>query len=737
MTKKPETKTAAQAKRTPKACSAAVGMLAACAASSAQVPSALGHRSPAAAAAAIPTSASRSFSSTKEVACTSSSSQLIPSSVRLVHGYYVDSSYGSANMSRICDAIQILRGGSSTEFTAEIISEQFTENETKAKESETTRDQTTEKRKKKKRSSTKSNKQQTNVSSQSGSCEEDDTNIGGIHRGGGAGTKESTMNKSAKTSKAQQVPKSDAQPETKNDSNNKSSNSSSSNNAASNKENNEDDSQSTHPLPPAAQSILYQTCHYDVLGITKQATQIEIQKAYRKRCVLTHPDKIPSGDRSAFDKVSEAYDVLSCERKRALYDRFGKQGVENGGAGGMGSGANGNSFFGNDVFRDFFGFSSSANTSGADPFSGRYRSESSSTNPFRRPPRNRDLRYQLEVTLEDLYSGTTKLVAIQQPNPLRPQFPIRKEVEVTLCPGMSSGESVRLAGVVDSIPDAAPADVVFLLSQRLHPVFTRRGYDLAMECKISLGEALVGFRRKILHLDGREIVIASPRAREDEKQVANQNNHNATASKDGAEEETTEAIQLPPVVVKTGDVHVLKGEGMPKKRSGDHGDLYIQYIVEMPGSTSKLQSSNLNAEERVELARLLRKLEGKGEADAGNGDCNNDNAPVHFLALSSASDFGSSVSHDDHGHDGNLRHDDDMESHAPHGFRNSEGVGDFFQKAFSGRSHGFGGGPFGSGSGGSFHYFSSSPGGGGGFGPSPFFNGQQAEEDHKMECNQM
>ena len=85
-------------------------------------------------------------------------------------------------------------------------------------------------------------------------------------------------------------------------------------------------------LPTAIQSILEQTCHYDVLGITRSASSVEIQKAYRRRCVLTHPDKAPGGGRAAFDKVSEAYDVLSSEEKRAAYDRHGGRG------GGLGSG---------------------------------------------------------------------------------------------------------------------------------------------------------------------------------------------------------------------------------------------------------------------------------------------------------------------------------------------------------------------------------------------------------------
>ena len=159
-----------------------------------------------------------------------------------------------------------------------------------------------------------------------------------------------------------------------------------------------------------------------MLGLPKSATQTDILKAYRKKCVLTHPDKLPKhveDRRGAFDKVSNAYDVLSCEKKRAMYDKFGhadENELYNMGGTGM---------FGQDVFKDFFGGSAFF----TDPFSRRQTGQGGN-NPFRRPPRNKDLRYNLEVTLEDLYKGTTKRVAIQQPNPLQPHFPLRKELEV-------------------------------------------------------------------------------------------------------------------------------------------------------------------------------------------------------------------------------------------------------------------------------------------------------------------
>lgn len=466
-------------------------------------------------------------------------------------------------------------------------------------------------------------------------------------------------------------------------------------------------------LPPEISHILSQSCHYSVLDIPKSASQGDILKAYRKKCVLTHPDKLPKGvgdRREAFDKVSKAYDVLGCEKKRAMYDRFGTSDEQevHGMTGGMG-------MFGQDVFRDFFGGSAFF----GDPFSTRRTPSSSSGgssgNPFRRPPRNRDLRYNLEVTLEDLYKGTTKHVAIQQPNPLQPHFPLRKELEVKLTRGMMSGNSVKISGVVDSIPNCAPADVVFLLSERRHPVYTRRGCDLAMEIKISLAESVGGFKRSIQCLDGNVVVISPPRGEiyEREKKDANatmpilgeiNSTQNTTAIND------TEVIHIPLTIIQTGDVHVFRGKGMPKRgsthSSPQHGDLYIQYVVEMLGGQSSKQMNKLSAEERIELARLLHKLEGKDYTFP----CTESDNQVQYLEPASASNFGKS-------HPAENAHGDHL--HQDEQYQPND-INDFFQRAFTGRTS------FGRFDGGeAFQYFSS----GRGFGNN--------DEDHRVECNQM
>jgi DnaJ-class molecular chaperone len=380
---------------------------------------------------------------------------------------------------------------------------------------------------------------------------------------------------------------------------------------------------------PLLESLLVEEDYYAILGVSKTATESQIKKAYRKRAVQTHPDKT-NGDRRAFDKVSEAYTILSDETKRPLYDRFGKKGLEQQ-AGSFPTGRGAEEFF-----RHLFGHQQHV-------------------------PRNRTVRYQLEVSLEDLYKGMTQSILIEQPNG-------RKKVQVHIPKGTASGESIVLSGEMDDYADATPGDLVFLLQQQPHATFTRKGHDLAMELSISLNEAVGGVDCEITHLDGRKLVLRSARS-----------------------------IQDTAYWIQTGDVHVLKGEGMPKRDSAacDFGDLYVQFRVEMPKAT---HADRLSADERAQLQKLLQKLEGKKAAPPLRED-----APLRVMEKAKLSDFGTAsgpfrVHQDDHAHLG-----DDSQ-------------GDFRQ---------------------SFHWSNT-----GGFGHAhPFFGGPRAGHDRddgsNVQCQQM
>lgn len=324
--------------------------------------------------------------------------------------------------------------------------------------------------------------------------------------------------------------------------------------------------------------------YYSVLGVQRDASLREIKKAYRKKAAIMHPDK-NRDDPNANDKfqsLGEAYEVLSDDELRTVYDQRGKEGVkkhqERKGQGGGGGGG---------IFEQFFG----GGRSGGDDVQ-------------RGPAINLDL----IVSLKDLYIGTsvdfetnhqltkcgnrcpgtafksekcfpcsattTKLVRRQ----LAPGFVQQMqqeveekwschrctdEVEVTVEQGMPDGEKITISGAGGQKlgRDTFPGDLVFTIVTEPDKHFVRRGNDLYMSVVISLKEALVGFHKQFEHLDG----------------------HNVDLKRPG--------------VTQPGFVQQIEGEGMPKHNfPSEKGSLFVTYTVEFPPSLSAEQkeaASNL------------------------------------------------------------------------------------------------------------------------------------------------
>uniref|UniRef100_R4FNQ3 Putative dnaj c chaperone protein n=1 Tax=Rhodnius prolixus TaxID=13249 RepID=R4FNQ3_RHOPR len=324
---------------------------------------------------------------------------------------------------------------------------------------------------------------------------------------------------------------------------------------------------------------------YDILGVSKDATDSEIKKAYRKLAKEFHPDKNPqAGDK--FKEISFAYEVLSDERKRDMYNRYGLEGMQNGMQdGGMSH---------EDLFSQLFG----------GMFGG-----------GRRGPRKaEDTIHPLRVTLEDLYNGRTANLQLtrnvfcktcngkgcksgmykvckgcdgrgfkatyQQVAP-RMHQEIRmkchecdgekhvisekdkcaacigkkvvtetKKLKVHVEKGMSDGEKIVFKGDGDhQIAGVEPGDVIIILQEQTHQCFKRNGPDLFMMYELPLTEALCGFSIVIKHLDGRDLVITNP----------------------------------PGSVIQPDQVKGIPGEGMPLRRNPfDKGNLYIKFKVVFP-----------------------------------------------------------------------------------------------------------------------------------------------------------
>ena len=307
---------------------------------------------------------------------------------------------------------------------------------------------------------------------------------------------------------------------------------------------------------------------YETLGVDKNASKSEIRKSYLKLSRTHHPDK--GGDEHKFKEISAAYEILSDKEKREQYDKYGLEGV------GDDVGAAG----GEDLFSMFFG---GGGRSGRAPG----------------PRKGPSINHPLKVSLEDLYNGKTVKLAVNRKviqgtpsecSKCRGQGAVtelrqigpgmmtqmqrpcddckgqgmsckykseRKVLEVHVEKGMSHNQKITFKGMSDETPKAEAGDINFIIQEKDHDLFKRKGNDLLATKTVSLNQALCGFTWKITHLDGRDLVIKS---------------------KPG------EVIK-PEMNTKEGlpFVKMLPEEGMPSKGNPFvRGNLYVMFRVEFP-----------------------------------------------------------------------------------------------------------------------------------------------------------
>ncbi|KII89757.1 hypothetical protein PLICRDRAFT_39921 [Plicaturopsis crispa FD-325 SS-3] len=341
---------------------------------------------------------------------------------------------------------------------------------------------------------------------------------------------------------------------------------------------------------------------YDILGVSPDASEGDIKKAYRQKAKEHHPDKNPNDPNAGtkFQEIGAAYEVLSDGNSRHIYDTSGIDGLAGrSGPAGMDPA---------DLFAEFFGGGPAGGGMFGFDFghagggAGRRRKGQDSVIPY-------------EVSLEDLYNGkhvrmnmekeivcgtckgtgargnakpkecvkctgkgwtyiqtqmgpgrmgTSRIACPEcggEGEKLREKDRCKKckgektvkektRQEIFVEKGMSDRQRIVLAGEGDQEPGVPPGDVVFALKAEAHESFERSGNDLLTHVDITLSEALLGFSRILItHLDGRGIHVASP----------------------------------PGKIMKAGDSIVLRGEGMPiYKRPDEKGDLYIVFDIEMP-----------------------------------------------------------------------------------------------------------------------------------------------------------
>jgi molecular chaperone DnaJ len=348
--------------------------------------------------------------------------------------------------------------------------------------------------------------------------------------------------------------------------------------------------------------------YYDVLGVTKSASKDEIKKAYRKLALKYHPDKT-KGDKTSeekFKEASEAYHVLSDEKRKTNYDQFGHAAFEGAGGGGQGfEGFDFNSSSFSDIFEDFFG-----------DFGGGGSSRRSNN-------RGNDLRYDVSISLEEAYKGLEKNVkyttykkcsscsgsgaakgsrpikcsycsgrgkvrtnqgffTIQQTCPQCSGYgetignPCKtcsgngkaqgsENVTVKIPKGVDDGTRIRLSGKGEAgSKGGSNGDLYLFISIDNHNIFKRSEENLYYELPISFSDAALGTTVEVPSIDGGKSKIKIPSGTQHGKQFR------------------------------------LKGKGMPVLRRNVFGDLYIRVVTQVPTSLSKKQKEILEEFNEIE-----------------------------------------------------------------------------------------------------------------------------------------
>ena len=231
---------------------------------------------------------------------------------------------------------------------------------------------------------------------------------------------------------------------------------------------------------------------YKTLGVEKGASQDEVKKAFRKMAHQYHPDK-NKGDDTKFKEVNEAYQVLSDEKKRAQYDRFGEAGV-GGGAGGQYGGFQGG-FNPNDFGFDFSGFQQG----GAEQFDMNDIFSSFFGGGRQRTPHGRNISSGVELTFKESIFGTEKKISLKGIGVKTKS----DEVIVKIPAGIEHGETLRVREYGEMVDGGVTGDLHVQVSVKADPIYRKVGANLVRALEIKLSDALLGGEYEIETLDGK------------------------------------------------------------------------------------------------------------------------------------------------------------------------------------------------------------------------------------------
>jgi curved DNA-binding protein len=296
-----------------------------------------------------------------------------------------------------------------------------------------------------------------------------------------------------------------------------------------------------------------ETDYYQILGVSRDATQEEIKKAYRKLALKYHPDKAKGDKKQAeekFKQISEAYAVLSSPEKRKDYDQYGSQTFHQ-------------KFSRDDIFKgfdvsDLFDVGTSegifsrlfGGAGGGRGGRGRTRVyQFGGQEGFGAPPpmKGQDLQVEMPITLHEMAFGADKVVGFNHEGRV-------EKISVKIPPGTLPGKKLRLSGKGNPGPRGGPpGDLYVKLLEVEHPVFKREGGDLYVDRRIKVSEAALGTKVTVPTLDGK-----------------------------------TMSLKVPPGTQSQTKMR-LKNYGLPSANGKTRGDQFVRIIVETPANLTKKQ----------------------------------------------------------------------------------------------------------------------------------------------------
>lgn len=355
--------------------------------------------------------------------------------------------------------------------------------------------------------------------------------------------------------------------------------------------------------------------YYEILGLAKDASQDDIKKAYRKMALKNHPDKNPEDPNAEarFKEISEAYGVLSDEKKRQVYDRYGKAGVE-GAAGGMGGGAAG---FGSmedalRTFMDAFGGGGGGGGGGESVFDSLFggggranvqqgaSKKATITISFEEAALGveKELSIMQSVVCESCHgSGAASAKGRQQCSQCRGSGQVvqnrgffsmastcpqcqgvgvmitdpckschakgmqrkKNHVKVRIPAGVDTGMRLKMSGYGDAGSEGAPfGDLYVFINVESHPIFGREGDDIILDLPVGFSEAALGAKKELPTLAGTCVLVL-------------------------------------PEGTQSGKVFRVRAKGFPNVHGRGRGDLLVKVIVETPTHLTKAQKDILSA----------------------------------------------------------------------------------------------------------------------------------------------